>query len=175
MELGKILPLTAVLSALAMPAAAGWNLGAAYSNFSADEEALDVSLSGVTLAAGYEFKQADSKFSWMPEVRYGFGVADDTLSMGSVDVKIEADSFMAVSVRGAYHVSPSFNLFFQPAYGKLEVTASSGGASVSAESDWEFGYGAGIAFNATESASLELLYESFDDTDVISAGFRYHF
>ncbi|AWL12729.1 hypothetical protein HMF8227_02276 [Saliniradius amylolyticus] len=174
MELRKLLPLIALLSAIAMPVTAGWNMGAGYTNFSSDHNLVNINLKGVTFSAGYEFKQKGSNFTWMPEFRYGFGIGDDTVYTGGADVRFEADNFIAVGVRGTYHVSPEFNLFFQPSYANLEVTASVLDQSVS-EDDWEFGYGGGFAFNATERASLELLYENFDETDVVSAGFRYRF
>ena len=43
------------------------------------------------------------------------------------------------------------------------------------ENDWEFGYGAGVTLSPTENLAMDVGYEMFDNTDIVTAGLRYTF
>jgi hypothetical protein len=62
----------------------------------------------------------------------------------------------------------------QPSYARLEATASLGSFSET-EDDWEFGFGGGATFQVSESASIEAIYEAYDEADVLSIGLRMTF
>ena len=115
----------------------------------------------------------------MPELRIGTGVSDDEVDFdGSGDiiyrVDVEIKTFTALSLRGQYDISDSVSVFVQPVYANLDVEASGFGRSAS-DDEWDFGVGAGLIARANEQYSFEVSYERFDETDVISAGVRYHF
>jgi opacity protein-like surface antigen len=143
-----------------------WNTVAGLTNFSDD----DVSLNAITLGAGYEFSSSHSTFSFMPELRLGFGVGDDNISGG----KVEIERYIGISLRGIYQASDTVYLYAQPSYVNLKLKASGSGQSVSAD-EWEFGFGGGVGYKTTANLSLELSYERFDNTDAITAGLRYAF
>jgi opacity protein-like surface antigen len=155
-------------------ASAGWNAGMAYSNFQDDEEGIDISLDGVTLSVGYEFAVKDSKLSFMPELRLGFGAEDDNISEFETNITVGIETYYGVTARGTYHASPHFYVFLQPSYVNLEVKATSMGMSAK-EDDWETGFGGGVGFVPMDNFMLEAIFEDFDGTNVISAGIRYSF
>lgn len=153
-------------------ASADWNAGIAYSHFQEDE--IDISLDGVTLSVGYEFAVEDSKFSFMPELRLGFGVGDDNISEFETNISVEIETYYGFTARGTYHASPNFYIFLQPSYVNLEVKASSMGMSAT-EDDWETGFGGGVGFVPMDNFMVEAIFEDFDGTNAISAGIRYSF
>ena len=157
--------LIATLLTASSVASAQWTVGGGYANYSDDDDGLDLSLGGVYGSAGYVYQ--NSQISFIPEIRIGVGVADDTVS----GVNVEIDSFLALSLRGQYEVTKDFSVFLQPSYGRLELTANFNGQSVS-DDEWEFGFGGGAAFKVSDTTSIEAIYESFDGTDVLSLGFR---
>lgn len=154
----------------ATSANADWKIAAGYTNFSDSDDGFDLSLNAITLGAGYETISSDGQFSIMPEIRLGFGAGDDTIGA----IKVEVDSFMALSIRGVYYATDVVYLYAQPSYGNLEVKASGFGESAS-DDEWDFGVGMGIGVTATDNLSLELTYENFDNTKVITGGVRYSF
>ncbi|MFT7258354.1 MAG: opacity protein-like surface antigen [Glaciecola sp.] len=155
-------------------ASADWNAGIAYSHFQDDEDEIDISLDGVTLSVGYEFVVEDSKFSFMPELRLGFGVGDDNISEFETNISVEIETYYGFTARGTYHASPNFYIFLQPSYVNLEVKASSMGMSAT-EDDWETGFGGGVGFVPMDNFMVEAIFEDFDGTNAISAGIRYSF
>jgi hypothetical protein len=155
-----------VTSSLAL---AGWTVGGGYTNYSDDDgDGSSISLGAVYGSAGYQYQSGS--ITYMPELRLGTGVKDDTL----YGVGIEIDSFIAASFRAQFDASDKFSIFIQPSYARLEITGSYQGESVSS-SDWEFGVGGGASYRLNERASIEAVYEVFDGTDVISVGFRTSF
>jgi hypothetical protein len=170
----KILCYLLLAGVISTQASAGWNAGLAYSQFKDDEDGVDISLDGVTLSVGYEIRMEDSNFSFMPELRVGFGMGDDTINESNIDVTVELETYYGLSTRGTYHASPKFYVFLQPSYVNVEVKASAMGMSAK-EDDWEFGFGGGVGFIPSDSVMLEAIFEDFDGTNVISAGLRYSF
>lgn len=169
----------ALTLAFSSSALADWNLSASYNNFSDDTDGVDISLGTITAGVGYKYEYPNSKFSVMPELRIGTGVSDDEVDFdGSGDiiyrVDVEIKTFTALSLRGQYDISDSVSVFVQPVYANLDVEASGFGRSAS-DDEWDFGVGAGLIARANEQYSFEVSHERFDETDVISAGVRYHF
>lgn len=168
----------ALTLAFSSSALADWNLSASYNNFSDDTDGIDISMGAVTAGLGYKYEYPNSKFSVMPELRIGTGVKDDDFvlwygDMG-ISATVEIKTFTALSVRGQYEISDSVSVFVQPVYANLDVEVSLYGESAS-DDEWDFGVGAGLIARANEQFSFEVSYERFDDTDVVSAGVRYHF
>ncbi len=160
------------LSLLTLPltAAANWSAGAGYANLSAEDDGVDVSLGAIYGSVAYEFMQKDSNISLMPELRIGTGVSDDTIG----SVKVEVESFTAISFRGQYNYDNGVYLYLMPSYANLDLKASLNGNSIT-EDDWEFGFGGGVGKKINDKTRIEASFESYDDTDVFTVGFKYSF
>ena len=162
-----------IFTLFAAPALANWTMGVAYSNLSFSDDPDDLSFNVATLNIGYVYRGEGSQFSFMPEIKVGTGVGDETIRTSGVDVKLEIDRAIAFTVRGSYDVNDYFTVFLQPSYTNVELTGSLQGISAS-EDTTEFGVGGGVSFNFGAS-SLEFIYEDIDDVSVVTAGYRYHF
>jgi opacity protein-like surface antigen len=161
----KSLTIVSLLAASSFASAEGWSFSGGYANYMEDDAGVDISLGAIYASAGYTYNSG--KMSFMPELRLGFGVSDDSIQ----GIDIEIDTLLIASIRGQYNVTENFGVFLQPSYGRLEATASSNGFSVT-EDEWEFGFGGGASFQISESSSIEAVYEAFDEADVLSVGFR---
>ncbi|MDM7862092.1 outer membrane beta-barrel protein [Alteromonas sp. ASW11-36] len=159
---------------MAGSAHADWNWSAGYTNISDDDDGIDISLSAVTVGVGYEFETTYDAFTVMPELKVGFGVADDNVRIADTNINVDIDRYTELSVRANYQVNDSFFIYAQPAYANLKIDASANGFSES-EDDWEFGYGVGAGFKASDDLAFELSYQDFDGTDVVSGTVRYFF
>jgi hypothetical protein len=168
----KGLALTSLLTVSSIVSATGWNLSGGYSNFMVDDDDVDTSLGIVYGGVGYTYESGNMSF--MPELRLGMGIGNDNVESFGVDIYLEIESFVALSIRSQYDVTENFGIFLQPTYGLLEATASAEGISVT-EDEWSFGFGGGAAFKISESASIEALYERYDETDVLSLALRLKF
>jgi opacity protein-like surface antigen len=156
---------------------ANWVGGVSYINLSDKEDGIDISLGGVTGSIGYQIN-TDNNFYFMPEVRIGTGISEDSVSMFDVNVNIDMDSFIALSIRGQYELDNGVYLFAAPSYANVEFTASAsqGGQSASeTEDSWEFGFGGGAGYKFNDSTSAEFSYEQFDGTDVLNFGVKFNF
>lgn len=161
--------LAATFTALSFSASADWVSSAGYSNFSDEVGSQDLSLGTLNLGLGYQFKTSD-KGSFTPELRYGFGITDDKL----YGVTLEIKRFIALSIRGQYDFDSNWYMYAQPTYANLEIEAKAGNSSASDDS-WEFGGGLGLGYEFSGNKSIEVGYEHFDGTDVISASLRFGF
>ncbi|QJR81338.1 outer membrane beta-barrel protein [Alteromonas pelagimontana] len=164
-------------------ASADWNFGVSYMNFSDNsstptaevvEQNDEFSVKAMALSVGYLYSIGNSDFSVMPEARYGYGFGDDTITVDDQKVVVEADHFAAFSLRGIYQLSKNFVLFAQPSYGNLKLKASTDDSRFS-QDEWQFGMGAGLSYSSTRSVAFEVMYEKFDDIDIMSAGVRFRF
>jgi len=154
-----------------------WVGGISYANLSDEEDGLDISLGALVGSLGYKI-DSGSGFHFIPEVRVGVGITDDTVTAFGVNVDVELDSFLTLSVKGQYELENGIYLFAAPIYANAEFTASAsqGGQSASATEDsWEFGLGVGAGYSFNSSTSLEASYEQFDGTDVLSIGLKFDF
>ncbi len=156
---------------------ANWVGGVSYMNLSDEGDGLEISLGGVTGSLGYKI-DSDENFFFMPEVRIGTGISDDSVTMFGVDVDLELDGFIAFAVRAQYELNNGVYLFAAPSYANVEFTASAsqGGYSASETDDsWEFGFGGGVGYKFNETTSAEFMYEQYDGTDVLSLGVKFNF
>lgn len=154
-----------------------WVGGVSYGNLSDEVSDTDISLGALVGSLGYKI-DSGSGFYFIPEVRVGTGITDDTVTASGVDVDVELDSFLALSVKGQYELENGFYLFATPTYANAEFTASAsqGGLTASATDDsWEFGLGVGAGYSFNSSTSLETSYEQFDGTDALSVGLKFNF
>lgn len=151
-----------------------WVGAVGFVNFSDEEDGLSVSLNGIVGSLGYKIRSSNN-LTLIPQVRIGFGISDDTLSIPRYyDVKVQLDSFLALSMRGEIEFNNGIYAFATPSYANAQITAISRGYSET-DDDWEFGIGAGAGYNFSETASTEFSYERFDSTDVFTLGVRYDF
>ncbi len=161
--------LATIILFFSIPASAQWVAGGGYINLSDSEDGVSVDLGGIYGSLAYVI-EAEGNLTFMPELRLGLGVSDDTIS----GVKVELDNFFAFSVRGQFDFDSGVYLYAAPSYARAELTASAFGLSVS-DDDWEFGFGGGFGYKFSEQTWGELSYETFDGTDVLSIGLRYAF
>lgn len=156
---------------------ANWVGGVSYINLSVEEDGLDISLGGITGSLGYKIN-SENNFYFLPEVRIGTGISDDSVSMLGVDVDVEMDGFIALSIRAQYELENGVYLFAAPSYANVEFTASAsqgGQSATGTEDSWEFGIGGGAGYKFNESTSAEFMYEQYDGTDVLSFGVKVDF
>ena len=170
----SLLALATASVLMAGSAHAEWNWSAGYTNISDDDDGVDISLNALTVGVGYEFETTYDAFTIMPELKVGFGVTDDDVSFLGTNVNVDIDRYTELSLRANYQVNDSFFVYAQPAYANLKIEASANGFSES-DDEWEFGYGVGAGFKASENLAFELSYQDFDGTDVISGSVRYFF
>ncbi|GEA11955.1 outer membrane beta-barrel protein [Alteromonas sp. KUL49] len=162
--------LAAAILGTSLSASANWELGVGFGNFSDSDDGVDLSLGGLMVSGGYQFDLTES-VSLTPQLRYGIGLQDDEVS----GIDVELDNFYALSVKAQTMLGEGVYAYLVPSYGKVELTGSAGGFSISADSDWEFGYGAGLGYMVSDTAWLEVSYESFDGTDLLSFGAKFTF
>ena len=167
--------LACLLAVASTSANAEWNAGLSYINLSDSDDGMDMSLGGIVGHASYDYVISD-KFTLVPEFRLGVGVSDDEMVVFATPVEVELDLFSAFSVRAQYEVTEQFYVFANPSYGyaKFKITIPAFSESDS-DGDWEFGYGAGAGYQVSDSAALEVRYESFDGTGALSAGVSFSF
>ena len=159
------------LLSLSLTASADWQMGGGFSNLSDDlRGGDDVSLNILYGSVAYKTESSYKDFSFVPELRIGTGVGDDSI----YGVKIEVKSFIALSVRGQYEFSNGAYVYAMPSYANLDIKASGYGQSDS-DDNWEFGVGAGVGYNLNKKVSVEASYENYDGVNLLSVGFKYAF
>jgi opacity protein-like surface antigen len=90
------------------------------------------------------------------------------------DIKVEIERFIALSLRGQYNFSNGAYVYVVPSYANLKSKVNYAGESDSDDS-WEFGVGAGVGYQLNKKISVEASYENYDETDLLSVGFKYAF
>lgn len=168
----QILQASTLVLFLAIPnfVNAEWSTSGGYASYNNFE--LGVVYSSV--ARGFKV----DKWEFTPEVRLGVGTKDSDLRslvgfVGETST-LEVDSFISASLRGGYNISKDFNLFIQPSYSRLKVTASNDEFSESSD-EWEFNVGVGASYDINDSVSMELLFEPLYNDDVFTLALRYEF
>ncbi|MGL4613904.1 MAG: outer membrane beta-barrel protein [Shewanella sp.] len=154
-----------------------WVAGVSYMNLSDESDGVDISVGGVAGSLGYQFKSGEN-FYLVPEVRLGTGVGSDSFSLSGIDVEVELDTFIALSLRGQFEFDNGVYLYAAPTYANAEFTATAsylGQTASSTEDSWEFGVGGGIGYRFSPVTSAELSYEQFDGIDVLSVGLKFNF
>lgn len=156
---------------------ANTSLTIGYSDISSEVQAIDISLSAVTVGLAYEIATSSEGFTLVPELAIGKGVKEDTAEVFGFDVvpaDVSIERYLVLSLRGNYAVSESVYLFAQPTYANLKVDVSNFGESNS-DSDWSFGYGIGGGLSLNDNFSLEVSYSKFDETNSVTGTVRYSF
>jgi opacity protein-like surface antigen len=174
--------LACALSLIGNNVYANTSLTVGYTDLSAETEVFDISLSALSLSAlmvgiGYELDTNSKRFTLEPGFRVGIGVNDDTAAVFGFDVvpaDVAIEHYVVLSLRGNYVLSDSVYLFAQPAYANIKIEVSNFGESDS-DNKWDFGYGIGAGFSPVDNFSLEVSYEKFDKTDVLTGAVRYRF
>jgi hypothetical protein len=151
----------------------GWVAGMGYTAFSESEDNVDISVDTIWGSLGYQIKATDN-FYVTPEVKIGKGIGSDTFISGSTTIDVELDSYLAASVRGEYDFQNGAYLFVAPTYAKGEFNVNFG-SDFAESSSWEFGAGIGAGYNFSAGKNIEVAYESFDGTDMISLAVKFYF
>ncbi len=155
-----------------------WVFGTGYSVFSEDSDGMEISLGALFGSIGYQFKLSENVF-FLPELRYGVGISDDTVSMDGINVDVELDNYVALSAKGLWHATDQVYVYAMPSFAKVEMSATATymgyTASESDTSDWEFGLGLGIGYLLSPTTGLEMSLEQFDGTNVFSLGAKFAF
>lgn len=175
--------LTCSMSVTAQKANLADNLifGISYINLSDKDDSsdLEVSLGGVVGSLGYKIKpKSQNNLYIIPEFRLGTGIESDSFIYNGVNINIEMDHFIALSIKGQFELDNGLYLFATPAYANAKFTAKAsfqGRSTSKTDSSWEFGLGGGFGYKFTPKASAELLYEKFDSTGVLNIGAKFQF
>ncbi len=165
--------LAACITAISFSSSANWVGGVSYVNLSEDEAGMDISLGAIVGSIAYK-TESENNFYFIPELRLGVGLGDDSVEVFGTSVDVEMDRFVSLSVKGQYEFDNSVYVFLAPSYTNVEVTASTAGISAT-EDDWEFGLGGGLGYQFNEAAALEVSLEQFDGSDLLSLGIKFAF
>ena len=138
----------------------------------------DISLGVLYGSLGYEINTQNEGFRFVPELRVGSGIEDDTI----LGVDLEVEYFVSLSLRAEVHQNDATDFFLaagayafvNPTFSVISVEASTGGV-VASETAEEFGVGVGLGYNFTEIASAEIYAEFYDDVTVCGVGGRFRF
>lgn len=133
-------------------------------------EAGQAEVGALVAAVGYRFR-ANEVVSFIPEIRGGFGVKDDTF-LGT-DIKL--NGLAGVGLRTEFAVFESVYAYGAVSYTRFRLKASGSEFGSSSSTDEEFGYGGGLGFNVGQSVSIEAGYEKFDVADIVSVGVRFRY
>ncbi|MEM7364555.1 MAG: outer membrane beta-barrel protein [Pseudomonadota bacterium] len=164
------LALLALLVPVGTAQASGLSTGVYYTNVSVDGgDAL--SLGAGTVALGYSF-DFGGDLSLVPEVRFGVGLQDDSITILGNEITTEISDMTAVSLRVEWDSNVGVYYFAQPTWldTGLDVTSTTFGTLSASTSEVGFGIGAGLELS--QGWSVELGYEAIDGTDFISIGLR---
>jgi len=159
-----------LLSLTLTASASNWQVGGGFGTLSENADDEDVSLNIIYGSVAYKIQKDDSNFFFVPELRLGKGIGDDSIS----DVTVDVERFIALSVRGQYEYGNGAYAYVVPSYANLKGKVTYKGKSAS-DDNWEFGFGAGIGYRLNEKVSVEASFEKYDDIDLLSASFKYTF
>jgi len=87
-----------LLSLTLTASASNWQVGGGFGTLSENADDEDVSLNIIYGSVAYKIQKDDSNFFFVPELRLGKGIGDDSIS----DVTVDVERFIALSVRGQY-------------------------------------------------------------------------
>lgn len=158
------------------------NLSSGFDN--ADGVDLDFNLSGIVGSVGYKIKGKDNIFI-IPEVRLGTGIVKDTVTYRGINIDVELDQFISVSVKGQFELNNQGLYFFvAPAYTNMKFSAqasANGQTKSDSHSEWKFGLGGGLGFQVAKNAAAELSYETYtgfeglESIGILSLGAKFQF
>jgi len=149
-------------------------IGAQYSLVTYSETGIpDYDMTALILRGGYNINEYFSV-----EGRYGFGIADDTHRLSSLDISLEVDNMYGIYALGRIPLSNNFDLYGVAGYTEVNFAASIPGYSVNFDES-DFSVGAGAEFYL-DSVSFSLEYMSYIskndfDLNAIGVGINYNF
>ena len=99
------------------------------------------------------------------EIRAGFGVSEDAVNLGTLDVNVGLDRVYGAYLRGGIPVFDSFFPYVVVGYtrGKISVSAPGFPSVSTTESDTSFGLG--LDFDVSESITVNAEYMNYFDKD----------
>lgn len=126
----------------------------------------DITLGVLYGSLGYEIKAQNDVFRFVPELRVGSGIEDDSV----LGVDLEVEYFASLSLRAELHQNDAY-FFVNPTFSIFSVEAR----GVGSETTEEFGVGVGLGYNFTEIASAEVYAEFYDEVTFYGVGARFRF
>ena len=173
----KKMMLAMLLMGFSYTAFANWVGGFSYHHFMEEDNGVSIDVAAVVGSLGYKVPM-ENNFYMIPEVRVGFGVREDVVSLSGNDIEVGLDGLFIVSLKAQREFDNNLYVFVAPSYGNVDVTASAylNGQNFSGnDNTWVFGIGSGLGYRFSENMSAELSYESFEGTGAISAGLKVNF
>ena len=171
----KTLLLSTVAAALAVSAPAlaqegpQYYGGLSYSSTSTND--VDADIGSITGRAGALFTPYLGV-----EGEVSFGVVDDDINVGGVNVNVEPQYDAAIYGVANLPVNDNFNLFARVGYGTTEIDLSAAGISDTASGEsWNYGVGANYFFDGVNGVRADYTRKDFTDdggeADVWSIGY----
>lgn len=120
----------------------------------------DASLNALGGRIGRHFNE-----NFSGEIRAGFGVGDNSVSVISTDVDLEINHFFGAYVRGGFQLGPSAYPYAILGYTRGEVEASISGFGSETESESDVSFGVGVDLQITENVYLNIEYMNYLDKD----------
>ena len=146
--------------------------GFGYAGTEIDSQGLsndDITLGVFYASLGIEIKTQNDGFRFVPELRVGSGIEDDTV-LGD---DLEVEYFASLSLRAELHQNNAY-FFVNPTFSVISVETSGFGV-VGPETTEEIGVGVGLGYNFTEIASAEVYAEFYEEVTVYGVGARFRF
>ncbi len=159
----------AIIALLPAAALADGYFGAQYGRGSYTEDGIDATANpGVGVLRGGGFINENLSV----EGRVGFGVADSTVAVGTVDATVSVDRTISGFIRGHAPLGDDGSLYGAIGYtdGKMEVSAPGYYAS---ESDSGMSYGVGIETDFGGGGGIGLEWMSYLDGTKNGIGYEY--
>lgn len=157
---------------LTAAASSNWQVGGGFGKFSDSSDGSDLSLNMIYGAVSYKIQKDNSNFFFVPELRLGTGISDDSIKVLGNKVTTEIKRFVALSVRGQLDYKNGAYIYVMPSYANLDMKARSDDESFS-DDEWEFGIGGGVGYRLNKNTSVEAAYETYDGTKLLSVAFKY--
>ena len=153
----------AVLSAAVLAAlpAAAQTAPAFYGNvgYTAVDSSDDVVLGAITGRFGAKLVP-----NFGLEAEAGFGVKDDSVNVGGVNVETELKHSVGVYAVGFLPINEQFELLARVGYATTKIEASAGGFSADdSEESWNYGVGAQYNFDAVNGVRADYTRYEFDN------------
>lgn len=112
-------------------------------------------------------------FSFVPELRLGVGISDDTVTVESGErVEMELEYLLALSLKAQLDVTESLYVFLNPTYAYSSLKSSSETYRASGTNS-EFGIGTGAGFEFGNGVAVELSIDKFSDARIASVGLKF--
>lgn len=165
-----------LLPLMSFSAQADWVGSLDVKRFTLKNTGPNLHLDSLAATLGYEFDITD-KFKLVPQLTYGIGIGDDTLSWPADNQtwRFELDKHYEVSLRAQYQFTDNLYGFASVIRNSMETSTISTNNNRLTSSRTEWGAAIGVGYQLTERSSVELSYQSIASTDVFSLGYRYRF